>query len=136
MSTDGNSVVGTLIVRGALNQTYGEDGATEEWVTKTFSATFAIEDRDFASLPREGERVRVGPPGPPLDYWAVVVEVEQKKDGNVEVMAQLDVEAQREDVEEDEVSYEYEVLTFYGHAKQIDNELIEETRVPLAELEG
>lgn len=135
MSTDGDKVVGTLIVRGALNQTYEEDGAAKEWVTRTFSGTFAIENRDFVGLPSEGEKVNIGPPRPALDYWAVVAKVEQNQDGNFEVTAQLDVEAQREEVEEDEVSYEYEVLTFYGHAKQVANELLEVTRVPLSDLE-
>jgi len=135
MGTDGKKVVGTLIVRGALHQTSEQEEAAAEGVTKTYSASFAIEDREFAGVPRAGEKVNIGPSEAPLDYWAVVAVVEQKPDGSVEVTAELDVEAQREDVEVNEVSDEYEVLTFYGHATQIDEELISEKRVPLSELE-
>jgi hypothetical protein len=98
-------------------------------------ASFAIEDREFAGIPRPGEKVNIGPTEAPLDYWAVVAEVEQKPDGSIEVTTELDVEAQRADVEVNEVSDEYEVLTFYGHATQIDEALLDERRVPLSHLE-
>jgi len=58
---NGSEVHGTLIVKGALHQDYLEDRATGEWVTKTYSATFAIEDRRFAGIPSRGERVNIGP---------------------------------------------------------------------------
>lgn len=132
---NGKRVAGTLIIRGALHQTSDEDVAAGEWVTKTYSASFAIEEREFVGVPRPGEKVNIGPSEAPLDYWAVVAEVGRKPDGTVEVMAQLDLESQKEDVEINEVSDEYEVLTFYGHAVQIDEELIDEKRTPLSELE-
>jgi hypothetical protein len=135
MGTDGKKVIGTLIVRNALHQTSEEDEAAGEWVTKTHSASFVIEGREFAGIPRPGEKVNIGPTEAPLDYWAVAAEVEQKPDGSIEVTAELDVEAQRADVEVNEVSDEYEVLTFYGHATQIDEALLDERRVPLSHLE-
>lgn len=136
MRGNGSEVPGTLIVRGVLHQTYEEDEAAGEWVTKTFSATFANEDRKFAGVPSRGDKVNIGPADAPLDYWAEVTEVERMADGTLRVSAQLDPEGQREEVEENEVSTEYEVLTFYGHARQIANELIEEERTPLSELEN
>jgi hypothetical protein len=135
MRGNGKRVWGTLIVRGALHQISEEDEQSQEWVTKTYSATFAIEDRHFAGVPRQGEKVNIGPEEAPLDYWAVVSEVEEKPDGTIEVIADLDTEAQKEDVEMEEVSDEYEVLTMYGHTAQIAEELIQETRTPLSELE-
>ena len=134
MRGNGKKVSGTLIVRGALHQISEENEQTGEWVTKTYSATFAIEDRHFAGIPRRGEKVNIGPEEAPLDYWAVVSEVEENPDGTIEVLADLDVEAQNEDVEMEEVSDEYEVLTMYGHTAQIAEELIQETRTPLSEL--
>lgn len=59
----------------------------------------------------------------------MVTEVEQNPDGSVQVIAELDIEHQRQDVETNEVSDEYEVLTFYGHAFQIDEELVDEKRI-------
>jgi hypothetical protein len=135
MRDKGKRVAGTLIVRGALHQVSEEDEAAGEWVTKTYSASFAIENREFVVVPRPGEKVNIGPTEAPLDYWAVVADVEQDPDGSVQVIAELDVDAQREDVEINEVSDEYEVLTFYGHAVQIDEELIDEKRTQLSELE-
>jgi hypothetical protein len=126
MRDKGKRVAGTLIVRGALHQVSEEDEAAGEWVTKTYSASFAIENREFVGVPRPGEKVNIGPTEAPLDYWAVVADVEQDPDVSVQVIAELDVDAQREDVEINEVSDEYEVLTFYGHAVQIDEELIDE----------
>jgi hypothetical protein len=135
MRDKGKRVAGTLIVRGALHQVSEEDEAAGEWVTKTYSASFAIENREFVGVPRPGEKVNIGPTEAPLDYWAVVADVEQDPDVSVQVIAELDVDAQREDVEINEVSDEYEVLTFYGHAVQIDEELIDEKRTQLSELE-
>lgn len=135
MRGNGSEVRGTLIVRGALHETYEDDGASGEWVTKTRSATFAIENRRFVGIPGLGDKVNIGPAEPPLDYWAEVDEVEELDDGTVRVTAQLDLDGQREEVEENEVSAEYEGLTFYGHARQIANEVIEETRTPLSDLE-
>lgn len=134
MRGNGKRIAGTLIVRGALHQMSEEDDVAGEWVTKTYSATFAIEDREFASMPRLGEKVNIGPEEAPLDYWAVVSEVEQKPNGRIQIIAELDVEAQKEDVEINEVSDEYEVLTVYGHTVQIAEDLIEERRTPLSEL--
>jgi hypothetical protein len=136
MRDNGKRVTGTLIVRGALHQISDEDEVAGEWVTKTYSTSFAIEDRELARVPRLGEKVNIGPVEAPLDYWAVVAEVEQTEDGSVQVTAELDVEAQKEDVEINEVSDEYEVLTFYGHAVQIDEELIEEKRIPMNEVDS
>jgi hypothetical protein len=45
-------------------------------VTKTYSTTFAIEDREFAGNPLPGEKVNIGPADVSLEYWAVVSEVE------------------------------------------------------------
>lgn len=132
MRDNGKRVSGTLIVRGALHQVSEEDRAAGEWVTKTYSAIFAIEDREFVGTPRPGEKVNIGPTEAPLDYWAVVSEVEQNPDGSVQVIAELGIERQREDVEINEVSDEYEVLTFYGHATQIDEELVDERREKLS----
>lgn len=80
-----------------------------------------------------GDKVNIGPAEPPLDYWAEVAEVEELDDGTVRVTAQLDLESQREEVVENEVSAEYEVLTFYGHARQIEEDLLEERRIPLSQ---
>lgn len=135
MRDNGKRISGTLIVRGALHQVSEEDRASGEWVTRTYSASFAIEDRKFAGTPSPGEKVNIGPTEASLDYWAVVSEVGQRPDGSVEVTSELDIDAQREDVEINEVSDEYEVLTFYGHAVQIDVELIDEKREPPSELD-
>jgi hypothetical protein len=134
MRNNGTRVVGTLIVRGALHQTSDEDDSAGVWVTKTFSASFAIEDRGFAGMPSPGDKVNIGPEEAALDYWAVVAEVEQSPDGSVRVIAELDFESQRGDVEINEVSDEYEVLTMYGHAVPIDQKLIDEKRTPISEL--
>jgi len=72
MRDKGKRVAGTLIVRGALHQVSEEDEAAGEWVTKTYSASFAIENREFVGVPRPGEKVNIGPTEAPLDYWAVV----------------------------------------------------------------
>lgn len=137
MNGDGRSVHGTLVVKGALHQTYDEDKASGDWVTSTFSGTFAIPDRAFLEVPTEGEKVNIGPQqAPPLDYWAVVTGVDSMPDGSLRVIAELDQDAQLEEVEENEVSDEYEVLTFYGHATQIGNDLIKENRVPLSEMDN
>lgn len=134
MLNNGKRVVGSLIVRGALHQTSDEDAAAGEWVTRTFSASFAIEGRGFAGTPRPGDRANIGPEGASLDYWAVVSEVVQDSDGSIQVVSELDLEAQKDDVEANEVSDEYEVLTMYGHAVLIDQTLIDERRTPLSEL--
>lgn len=136
MRGNGKRVVGALIVRGALHQISEEDEEAGEWVTKTYSASFAIEDRGFAGVPRIGERVNIGPEEAPLDYWAVVLDVQQTPDGSVRVISELDIDAQKGDVAVNEVSDEYEVLTVYGNTTQIDEELIEEKRTPLSDLEG
>jgi hypothetical protein len=133
MRDKGKRIAGTLIVTGALRQDYDEDPVAGEWVTKTYSATFAIEGRVFAGVPREGEKINIGPEEAALDYWAVVNEVAELSDGNLRVTAQLDVDSQREQVEVNEESDEYEVLTFYGHTVEIAEELIEEKRAPLSD---
>ncbi len=135
MRNNGKRVRGTLIIRGALHQITEVDEAAGEWVTKTYSASFMIEERDFAGIPREGEKVNIGPEEAPLDYWAVVSAVEELEAGRVEVTAELDVEAQKEDVEINEGSDEYEVLTVYGHAAHIRDELIGEERGPYPDME-
>jgi hypothetical protein len=125
--TRGNDseVRGTLIVRGALDQDYEQDRLSNEWVTRIYSSAFAIENRRFVGVPAVGERVNIGPDEAQLDYWAKVVEVDQELDGHLRVIAELDREVQLEEVETNEVSEEYEVLTFYGHASQVSREVVE-----------
>jgi len=41
MNRDGRRVGGTLIVKGALHQTYDEDKVSGDWVTSTCAGTFA-----------------------------------------------------------------------------------------------
>jgi hypothetical protein len=70
MRGNGKRVVGTLIVRGALHQISEEDKEASEWVTRTYAASFAIEDRNFDGVPRLGERVNIGPEEAPAVYAA------------------------------------------------------------------
>lgn len=135
MRGNGHPIVGTLIVQGALRQDYEEDESTGEWVTKTYSVTFTIEDRGFVGIPMVGEKVNIGPEEVALDYWAIVSGVEQLPHGKVRVMAEVDPTTQLKQLEENEESDECEVLTVYGHAVELSEELIDERRTPLSELE-
>jgi hypothetical protein len=56
--------------------------------------------------------------------------------GTVRVTAELDPLSQREQLEMNEESDEYEILTVYGHAIEVALELIDESRTPLLDFKN